>query len=316
MHPYKDMIEQNKSGILLESGTNEFELLIFKLENCSYGVNVSKVKEIIKYTHITPLVGSDERILGVFMPRDEIITAVDLRKCIYGVDSVPNDKDLFIVCHFNNLTTAFQVDSVSNIMRINWKEIISPNSILNDDTSIITGIIKMNDDIISILDFEALMTSINPDNGLTSANIDEMTDVEIKDIQEQNIKVYVADDSKMLNSLICDAMKKAGFIVDSSFDGLQLYEKIKSKKEKEQLNDIDCIVTDIEMPQMDGLTLCRTLKEDNATKDIPVLMFSSLIDDMMKAKCESVHADGAFSKPEIGNVAEMVTKLVNKRKKD
>lgn len=303
--------ELNDHGILIASGTNEFEMLSFIVDKCTYGVNVSKVREIIRHSKIVAIPGSDKRIMGVTMPRDELITVIDLRKCLNQGITEKEKDDYFIICKFNNITITFPVDSVVNIKRVNWNDIISAEAVVNSENTLITGIVKTEEDIISILDLEKIMVEININNGLTVSDIDKIPESVVN--ENKNIKVFVADDSKTLNKLICDAISKAGYEVTSFFNGQDLYERLLSLKEKGQLNNVDVIISDIEMPKMDGLTLCRKIKVDSELKEIPVIMFSSLIDVMMASKCESVGADAQFSKPEIGNVAAKIQELIDKK---
>lgn len=310
----KDRLEDH--GVLTSSGTNEFEMLSFVLDKCTYGVNVSKVREIVKYSKITSIPGSDDRILGVTMPRDELITVVDLRKCLNDVKTENNENKYFIICHFNNITVTFPIDEVIDIKRINWDDIISSDSIISTEKSSITGIVKVEDDIISILDLEKIMTEIDINNGLTVDDINNIPEKTITETKDRNIRVFVADDSKMLNKLICEAITKAGYEVTTFFNGLDLYNRLVSLKENNKLYEVDAVISDIEMPKMDGMRLCKQIKEDKDLCHIPVVMFSSLIDEMMAKKCESVGADAQFSKPEIGQVAAKIKDLVATNKKN
>lgn len=300
----------NDHGILTASGTNEFEMLSFTLDGNVYGVNVSKVKEIIKYQNITPIPGADERILGMTMPRDEIITVVDLRKCLFGKQSEKNVADLFIICHFNNITTAFQVDSVRSIKRYSWKQIIPANAVISGEEAVVTGMIHEGEDIINVLDFEKIMVDIDVNNGLTVKDIDTISEEQRERAKESNIKVLVADDSRMLNKLITESIKKAGYEVTSAYDGVDAL-KLLTESVSEGRTPFDVVISDIEMPEMDGLAFCRTVKANENTKHIPFVLFSSLIDEPMRNKCKSVGADYCMTKPEIGKVIDIINSLLN-----
>lgn len=305
----KSKLEDN--GVLTASGTNEFEMLSFIIDKSVYGVNVSKVREIIKYTKITPLPGSDARTLGVIMPRDELITVIDLRECLMLDNAEDKESKYFIICHFNNMTITFPVDDVMSIERINWEDIISSDSIVNTENSSITGIVKLGDNIISILDLEKIMTEINVNNGI-AVDDDSINKIAAEN-GHKNIRVFVADDSKTLNRLICETLTKTGYEITSFFNGADLYNRLIRLKSDNRLHEVDAIVSDIEMPKMDGMCLCKKIKEDEELGKIPVIMFSSLIDDMMAQKCESVGADAQFSKPEIGQVASKIKELIDRK---
>ena len=251
--------------ILLENGTNELEILEFTLAGNSYGINVAKIKEIITYQPVTPVPNSHPSIEGIFMPRDTMITAIDLKNCLGRGES--EKKGLFIVTNFNKLDIAFHVEAVLGIHRVSWRDIIKPDiTISAADESVATGIIKKNDKLIIILDFE----------------------------------------------------KAAGYVnLIHTENGQQAYDVITQCKEDGTLDQhVRCIITDIEMPEMDGHRLTKLVKSDDATKDIPIIIFSSLVNDEMKKKGEALGADAQLSKPEIGNLVKIVDELVAERHLD
>ena len=136
--------------ILLENGTNELEVLEFTLNGFSYGINVAKVREIIPYQDVTPVPNAHPSIEGIFMPRETMITAIDLKNCLQKGDSEPNG--LFIITNFNKLDIAFHVDNVVGIHRVSWRDIIKPDSTVNSyEEGIATGIIKISEKLIIIL---------------------------------------------------------------------------------------------------------------------------------------------------------------------
>ncbi len=294
--------------ILLENGTNELEVLEFKLDGNAYGINVAKIKEIITYEDVTPVPNAHPSIEGIFMPRDAMITAIDLKNCLQR--GVSKAGGLFIITNFNRLDVAFHVDSVVGIHRVSWKDIIKPDSTVSSaEEGISTGIIKLDGRLIIILDFEKIMTDINPETGLKVTEIDELGER-----GRYEIPILIAEDSPLLNKLIVDCLHKAGYSnLIHTENGQQAYEVIRDCKEEGTLREhVQCIITDIEMPLMDGHRLTKLIKEDDATKDIPVIIFSSLVNDEMKRKGEALGADAQLSKPEIGNLVRVVDKLVLK----
>ncbi len=294
------------SKILLENGTNELEVLEFILDGNSYGINVAKIREIIPFQGVTPVPNAHPSIEGIFMPRDVMITAIDLKNCLQRGQSDP--KGLFIITNFNKLDIAFHVDQVIGIHRVSWKEIIKPNStVSNADEGISTGVIKMNDKLIIILDFEKIILDINPETGLKMTEIDALGERKRSDIP-----ILIAEDSPLLNRLIVDSLKKAGYhnLIHTE-NGQEAWEVISDCKKKGILKEhVQCLITDIEMPIMDGHRLTRLVKEDDDTKDIPVIIFSSLVNQEMMKKGEALGADAQLSKPEIGNLVRVIDKLV------
>ena len=292
--------------ILLENGTNELEVLEFILAGNSYGINVAKVKEIIPYQPVTPVPNAHPSIEGIFMPRETMITAIDLKNCLQRGEYSPSG--LFIITNFNKLDIAFHVDNVVGIHRVSWRDIIKPDATVSTtEEGISTGIIKYDEKLIIILDFEKIVSDINPETGLKVADIDELGERERSDVP-----ILIAEDSVLLNKLIVDSLKKAGYqnLIHTK-NGQEAYDVIQTCKAEGTLKEhVQCIITDIEMPLMDGHRLTKLVKEDPETADIPIVIFSSLVNDEMKRKGEALGANAQLSKPEIGNLVRVVDDLV------
>lgn len=292
--------------ILLENGTNELEILEFTLDGNSYGINVAKIREIINYTPVTPVPNAHPSIEGIFMPRDTMITAIDLKNCLQKGASDPSG--LFIITNFNKLDIAFHVDQVIGIHRVSWTEIIKPGATASTtEDGVATGIIKINDKLVIILDFEKIVCDISPETGLKLSDVDQLGHRE-----RNNVPLLVVEDSPLLNKLIVDCLHKAGYQnLLHVENGAAAWDIIKECVEQGSLNEhVQCVITDIEMPQMDGHHLTNLIKNNEKTKDIPVVIFSSLINNEMRLKGEALGANAQLSKPEIGNLISVVDKLV------
>ena len=292
--------------ILLENGTNELEVLEFMLDGNLYGINVAKIREIINYQEVTPVPNAHPSIEGIFMPRDKMITAIDLKNCLQRGQSKPGG--LFIITNFNKLDIAFHVDSVIGIHRVSWKDIIKPGATVSTpEDGISTGIIKYNNKLIIILDFEKIVTDINPETGLKVTEIDALGERTRNDVP-----ILIAEDSVLLNKLIVDSLRKAGYHkLIRTENGQQAWDVIKQCSEEGSLDEhVKCIITDIEMPLMDGHRLTKLVKEHEDTKDIPVIIFSSLVNEEMRKKGEALGADAQLSKPEIGRLVKVIDGLV------
>lgn len=292
--------------ILLENGTNELEILEFTLGDNSYGINVAKIREIIPYQAVTPVPNSHPSVEGIFMPRDTMITAINLRNCIQKGEA--KDGGLFIITNFNKLDVAFHVDQVIGIHRVSWTEIIKPDATVNTaEDGISTGIVKLNERLVIILDFEKIVTDISPETGL------RVTDIEYLGARERSdVPILIAEDSPLLNKLICDSLKRAGYInIMKTENGQEAWDYVNECiKHNELEQHVKCLITDIEMPLMDGHHLTKLMKENAATKHIPIVIFSSLVNDEMKRKGEALGANAQLSKPEIGNLVKEIDKLV------
>ncbi len=292
--------------ILLENGTNELEILEFKLGENSYGINVAKINEIIPYQAVTPVPNSHPSIEGIFMPRETMITAIDLRNALQLGESKP--EGLFIITNFNKLDVAFHVDKVVGINRYSWKQIIKPDATINNDQDgISTGVIKMDGRLVIILDFEKIVTDISPETGLKLTEIDALGTRE-----RSQSPILIAEDSHLLNKLISDALTKAGYVNQKrTEDGLAAWNYINECLQAGDLDEkIACVITDIEMPQMDGHRLTKLIKTDDRLRHLPVVIFSSLVNEEMRRKGEALGADAQLSKPEIGKLVQEIDKLL------
>lgn len=297
------------TNILLESGTNELEVLEFTLGANHYGINVAKIREILTYQPITPVPNAHPSIEGIFMPRDTMITVVNLKRCL-GMPEGDEDKGLFIITNFNKLNIAFHVDAVMGIHRVSWESIIKPDSTINtEENSASTGVIKMENKLIIILDFEKIVTDISPETGLKVSDVDNMTGRERCDSP-----ILIAEDSPMLSRLITDCLKKAGYTnLIVTMNGQEAWAKlIEYKKAGVVREKVHCVITDIEMPIMDGHRLTKLVKTDDIMKKIPLIIFSSLVNEEMRVKGEQLGADAQLTKPEIGNLVSAIDKLIDK----
>jgi len=295
------------TNILLESGSNELEVLEFLLSGNSYGINVAKISEIIPWQEVTPVPNSHPSVEGIFMPRDRMITAIDLRNCLQRGMSEKDGR--FIITNFNKLDIAFHVEEVIGIHRVSWTEIIKPDSTMSStESGISTGIVKINDKLIIILDFEKIVSDINPEAGLKVSEIEDMGKR-----NRSNIPLMICEDSPLLNKLIVNCLKAAGYhnLIHTE-NGQEAYDIIQDCLMNDTLSDyVKCIITDIEMPIMDGHRLTKLVKSDPKTRDIPIIIFSSLINDDMRRKGETVGANAQLTKPEIANLVRTVDELVS-----
>ena len=296
------------TNILLESGTNELEVLEFTLGDNHYGINVAKIREILQYMPVTPVPNTHPSVEGIFMPRDTMITVINLKNCLNLPQT--DEKGLFIITNFNKLNVAFHVDQVIGIHRVSWENIIKPDETLTGEQgSTATGVIKMDDRLIVILDFEAIVASISPQTGLRVNDIDEM---EARDRSDATI--LIAEDSALLSKLITECLKKSGYtnlIVEEN--GQEAWDVIEAMQAKGDITKhLDCIITDIEMPLMDGHRLTKLVKSDAELRDIPGIIFSSLVNEEMRKKGEQLGADAQLTKPEIGKLVEAIDKLIDK----
>jgi two-component system chemotaxis response regulator CheV len=311
----------SQTNILLEAGTNELELVEFYLDEVTnnpdeppyrgyYGVNVAKVLEIIRMPKVTEMPEVQHRsVLGAFNLRNQIIPLVDLSMWL-GKQRAGEEPPKVVVTEFNNVTTAFQVSGVNRIHRISWEEVEPPNRyVASLSNNSITGVVKMEGRIIFILDLERIVASMNPDLAL---KLDEAVDWEAN----TGYRALIADDSGLIREMLKDLLQKAKFEVEAVNNGREAWDRLvelkaKGEEEGRPVTDyVQVLVTDIEMPSMDGHNLCKRVKDDPALRMLPVILFSSLITDKLRHKGTSVGADDQISKPEVTHLARRAQALI------
>jgi len=297
-----------ETGILLESGTNELEILEFKVGNNYYGINVAKIREIISYQTPTPIPNADPRIEGIFMPRDEIISIIDLAEVMHLEKPDKVSNDMYIVTNFNQLNTAFHVNAVLGIHRVSWSDIVKPDSTINTaGEGMATGIIRIDKKLIIILDFEKIVSEINPETGLKVSDVEHM-----KNRSRNESPILIAEDSALLSKMIVNCLEQAGYTnLTTTDNGQECWDKLQQYLAEGNVDEkVSCIITDIEMPQMDGHRLTKLVKSNEQLKDIPLIIFSSLVNAEMRRKGEQLGADAQLSKPEIGQLVGAIDKLI------
>jgi two-component system chemotaxis response regulator CheV len=301
----------NKDDILLESGTGEVEVLVFSVGDEEYAINVVKVKEILNIDNIAKIPDTHMSVPGVSLIRGEVITVIDMNYVLEKRLNEDVKNSMTLVCEFNKMKVAFAIDEVKGISRIGWKDIKKPSTITSN--SLVIGNIELNERIVMLLDFEKIVMDISPEAGINEARIEAATE---RDRDRSKYKMVLADDSPLIREVLSSTLIKAGFTNLKFFnDGMEAYEylfNLKQQHGKEFKDYVDMLITDIEMPQLDGHTLTRRVKEDSILKDLPVIIFSSLITNDLKHKGDSVGADGQMSKPEVQYLVNLIDEILEK----
>lgn len=297
----------DKKGILLETGTNEFEIVEFSIGPVSYGINVAKVREVINPLPVTKMPNVHPWVDGIFTLRGRVMPLVNLPRCLGNQSSTTSPK--VIVSELNNYYVAFLVDEVSRIHRISWTAMETPPQIANSE--MVVGIIKMAEKMVVLLDFEKIVADINPEmnekfNQINSTPSDLLA-------VRKNKTILVAEDSKLLRDLLLNTLHNAGYAnIILTENGQAAWEKIRELASGGEPieNKVQLVITDIEMPQMDGHHLTKRIKESEKYQHLPVVIFSSLINEEMRLKGQSIGANGQVSKPEIGELINLVDKFI------
>lgn len=313
-----------QTNILLESGTNELEIIEFFINEQApdgtqytgyYGMNVAKVLEIIRKPTVTEMPNqSNPAALGTFNLRGRVLPLVDLANWL-GKSLVSDPNHKVIVSEFSGVTTAFLVSGVNRIHRLSWSQVEAPGGhVRTYSNDSITGVVRFDDRIVFILDMEKIVTSMNP-----KLEMDRKADKIVAEIalEEERFKTLVADDSASIRSMIVRTLEKAGYDCKQAENGREAWEILEGwKKQADEqgvpISDIvDLIVSDIEMPEMDGHNLTKRIKTDPVLQKLPVILFSSLITDTLRHKGDAVGADDQVSKPDLPTLTTRVRELIH-----
>ena len=307
-----------QTKILLESGTNELEVVEFFLDEPGYrghyGVNVAKVVEIIRMQPVTAMPQMRHpAVMGAFPHRDgKIVPLVNLARYL-GKDTQFNDDMKIIVTEFNYIVTGFIVSGVNRIHRLSWSDVEAPGNFLQNAThSTITGMVRLEGRVVFLLDMEYVVADLDPSLAIRLGRLpDDLLG------SDAVYTILHADDSGNVRSLVKRLMEESGHFRliqcgsgEEAWDTLQKM-KADAKRSGTSLNSsLHAVISDIEMPRMDGLTLCRKIKEDPGLNYLPVALFSSIVSATLEHRGQSVHADAQFAKPDLQTLSEKVLELI------
>ncbi|MBR1396760.1 MAG: chemotaxis protein CheV [Selenomonadaceae bacterium] len=297
----------DKKGILLETGTNEFEIVEFSIGKVNYGINVAKVREVIQRAPVTAMPQAHPYIDGLFTLRGKAIPLVNLPRCL-NIMSHEESKNI-IVTEINNYNIGFLVENVSRIHRISWKD-MEPAPEVGDQSRVV-GIIKMSDRIVLLLDFETIIAEINPEINAKLTTVEEAT-TDTKQLRA-DVHVVVAEDSAMLRDLLVTTLHDSGYRFVRDFgNGQDAWDYLRglAAKDGNIEKHVGMIVSDVEMPKMDGHRLLKLVRENYRLHEVPFVLFSSLISEEMKLKGEQLGASGQISKPEISQLIGLLDNLI------
>lgn len=312
-------ISDNK-GILLEAGTNELEIIEVFIDEVGgyrgyYGINVAKVIKIISMPAIIKPPNASHFVSGMFNHCGNVIILIDMAIWL-GRKRQEDVNPIAIITEFNRVTSAFLVSGITRIHRTSWSNIKPLDNYMQNFSPAITGYINLENKNVLMLDLERAIGEIDPSLSVPHLQPIDKTEVVTESATQgitYPIRVLHADDSGMIRRATKEALEGGNeFIVTSEVDGSVAWEYLMDIKKRsidqgKPLTDfIDIILTDVEMPQMDGYHLCHRVKNDPVLKDLPVVLFSSLITDKLLHKGKAVQADAQLSKP---NTTELIAKL-------
>ncbi|WP_319543545.1 chemotaxis protein [uncultured Pseudodesulfovibrio sp.] len=302
------------TGILLETGTNELEILEFYINEIRkegeepvpnfFGINVAKVMQVIETPNLDPPESAPHpSFMGTIPLRDLILPVLDLSVWL-ELDMPKTERDIVIVTEFSKSVTGFLVSGVTEIQRVGWGEVIPPSNIISSNTDAIVGLIDKGDYFVQLLDLETILTQFEPKSD------EDMT------ISKTRYNVLVADDSATIRAMIKQNLTDANFnpiITNNGDEALRTIRGLRDEAEasgKDITDFVNIVISDIEMPLMDGFSLTKNIKDDPLLHKLPVILYSSIITKELKHKGDSVGANRQISKPDLNTIPEIAINLI------
>ncbi|KFM99527.1 chemotaxis protein CheV [Bacillus clarus] len=296
-------------SILLESGTNELEIVTYTVGENLFSINVMKVREIINPFLVTTVPESHHAVEGVVQVRGEILPVINLATALNLKSLKPLNQTKFIISELNQMKVIFRVDEVHRIQRISWEQIDEPASLSMGLEETTSGIVKLDGKIILLLDYEKIVFEISN----FGYEIQKLSRLEQK-TDRAGKNIYIAEDSAMLRQILEETLLTAGYtkihFFSNGAEALARIEKLAKEQGENMFEHIHLLITDIEMPKMDGHHLTKVIKDNEIMNRLPVVIFSSLITNELYHKGEAVGANAQVSKPDIQELIGLVDKLI------
>ncbi|MBQ4797779.1 chemotaxis protein CheV [Pseudoalteromonas sp. MMG006] len=293
-------------------GQNRLELLLFKLRGRQrFGINVFKVREVLQCPPLTSMPKSNAYIRGVAHIRGQTISVIDLSMAVGG-RPIENIKDSFIIiAEYNRSVQGFLVGGVERIVNMNWEKIMPPPSGAGR-YSYLTAVTEIENELVEILDVEKILNEICPVNTEVSAEVAAGGDIQ-KDLGERI--VFIADDSAVARNQVKRALEPLGVQTELAKNGKEALIRLKEIAELDCTNDITervgLLISDVEMPEMDGYTLTAEIKADPKLAPLHVILHTSLSGVFNQAMIEKVGADDFIAKFNPDELATAVKKWVH-----
>lgn len=293
--------------ILLESGTNELEVLVFDVADYTFGINVAKVREVLPATEITNLPKAHPSIRGVFKLRNQVIPCVSLLDHLGIQPTREQTESTMILTDLNQQQTAFLVDQVERIHRLSWENILAVPGLDALSHTPVTALARCEGRLIVMLDFEMILDDVTDQYFRTD------TVGNPHGLAREKLHLLLAEDSPTVREAISTTLHNSGYSQLTFFEnGAQCWSWIEERfKATGRLEDVgDLLIADVEMPQVDGFHLTKRIKQHPQLKQLPVLLYSSIITPDNRKKGNAVGADAQVAKPELTKVVELADELI------
>lgn len=285
-------------------GGGRLELLVFSLDKKQkYGINVFKVKEIMKCPRIHEIPNSNSSVKGLITVRGTTLPVIDLNKAIGGIPIENYNDKYVIISEYNNEILAFLVNFVDNIVHFEWSNIKEPPATLRN--SYLTAIAQKDNEMIQILDVESILSLINK----TKTKINQEIIEQVPKLKD-NQYVIVVDDSSIARKQVVACLDSMNMKSKTFENGKLAINYLKSVDPTVLLNDVALIISDIEMPEVDGYSLTRLIREDFNLKDLTIVLHTSITGVFNKELVSSVGADDFICKFDPNILASSIIKNI------
>ena len=305
--------------ILLEAGTNEVEILVFRLGDRRFGVNVAKVREVIRMQPTVDVPHKHRSVIGMFEVRGQVLTLIDLAAqlrvretaAVATKEVQSDDPRSIVVTEFNGVQLGFLVDAVERIHRISWSGVLPVPSLGigggSNDGGVTTGVVDLGDGLVLLVDFESVANTVLDQQSLEIREVANEFGIE-----RSSARVVIADDSGFMRQQI------RGILNANGYDDVVVYENGAAAWNGIAAMETPpaAIVSDIEMPGMDGLHLTKRIREDGRFNDVPIILFSSLVSTDNAKKGDAVGATAQVPKPALADVVSLIDRVLTGRSID
>ncbi len=292
-------------------GQNRLELLLFRLRGRQvYGINVFKVKEVLQCPKMSSIPSSRPVVRGVAHIRGETIPIIDLSMAI-GLPGIPQEAipaSFVIITEYNRKTQGFLVSGVERIMNMNWEEILPPPKGTGKDVYL-TAVTRIDDKLVEIIDVEKVLSEVSPLREEVNEDIRSRSAERIR----SHLPVLVVDDSSVARRQISRCLAAIGMEVITRNDGREAYQYLKeiTGDGSKATDHLSLVISDVEMPEMDGYTLVTKCKEDPALNGLFIMLHTSLSGVFNKAMVQKVGADDFMAKFSPDELAERVMEIID-----
>lgn len=301
-------MSENSNGILLEAGTNEVEILVFTLGKLRCGVNVAKVREVVGQVEPVKVPQTHPAVVGCANLRGCVIPLIDLQLYFHPDQHSECEMRHIIITEFNNNVLGFVVDGVEQIFRLGWDAIEPMPAGQGTESAAVTSVCHIDNNLVLMIDFEKIALDVQGID-LEVRNVSG----EVEGLDRSAMRVLLAEDSGTMRKFISETLIRAGYTrLVSCSDGAEAWKQIENTLSSPDAPPFDLLVSDIEMPQMDGLHLCKRIKDHPQLRDMPVVIFSSLVSDDNLKKTEVVGANATLTKPQLAELVKIVDGLLTR----